>query len=209
MLPYWPHSHAAGLSAALSLFEGRFHVGLIASSVTYANPYMVQSGFGSTPLTDPLLSSDTFHVIHDTATHGRAAKTAVLRDQDVVWRNLRVCWSGDDLSGNCGSCDKCLWQMLCMKAVGLDVRQAFPRDIDCDRILNFASADAAHLEEYKACLATAQSNGKAGCPEFLQLKQAVSLAENRQRSDRRNAVRCRLLSTYGMQRLVRRLRNAA
>jgi hypothetical protein len=55
LLPFWPNSHGAALAAVLSVFERRHAAGLIASSYESDNPHVLESGYGSTPETDPWL----------------------------------------------------------------------------------------------------------------------------------------------------------
>jgi hypothetical protein len=135
-LPWWPHTHAAGVAAALSLFGARYSTGLIASSFSQ---YLLESevagrALGSTRWSDPLLSSDGFRIVHDEH-KSRVEKTKILRDWEVARRCLRVCWEGKDHSANCGRCEKCVRQMLCMHAVGIDDFSAFPYGLTRNLIL--------------------------------------------------------------------------
>lgn len=124
VLPLWETTYSAALAAVLSLFERRFGVGVLTAANGYDNMLWVESDNGSTPWSDPLFSSGTFGVVPDLAV-SRVEKVARLAGHAVVWQNVRVCWQGDDLSTNCGRCEKCVRQMLCMRACGVEDFSAF------------------------------------------------------------------------------------
>ncbi|MGB5592480.1 MAG: hypothetical protein WBM62_00370 [Crocosphaera sp.] len=58
----WLDSHAAGVASSLMLFQKTYHVGLVPSSEAYD---ALVTPWGSHPITDPLLSNNTFPIIHD------------------------------------------------------------------------------------------------------------------------------------------------
>jgi len=173
-LPSWEQVHAGAVSAALSLFGARYATGLVAASYAYDNPFAFRSNIGSTPLSDPLLSADSFRIVHDGADRSRVEKTEILRHWEIARRNLRVCWAGDDLSANCGRCRKCLLQMLCMRAVGLDDLSAFQAPLEPDNILALTETTPAGMEEWQKCYAVAEGNGLAASSEFLAVKQLLA-----------------------------------
>ena len=176
MLPSWPNTHASALAAALSLFSRRFREGLIASSFHYRNLLGPRFGYGSTPLSDWLLSSHNFQIVHDFADERRVEKTKVLRECQVACEKIRVCWAGDDLSGNCGKCGKCVSQMLCMKAVGIRDFSAFARHLSADSVRAMQVASAAHWEELQACCCAADAAGLGASDEFLALRRVLDEA---------------------------------
>jgi thioesterase domain-containing protein len=98
--------------------SGRFGCGLIASSYPYerlALPY------GSTPLTDPLMSNAAFEVVHDGAGYDRIEKAQLLGEWDAARRFLRFCWEGRDKSRNCGHCQKCITTLLSFRLAGVEL----------------------------------------------------------------------------------------
>lgn len=128
-LPWWPHTHPAAITAALSLYGGGYSTGLLASTCTQ---HMTMSdvpafGLSSTAWSDPLLSSDEFRIVHDEH-RTRIEKSAVLRDWEMARKLLRVCWEGEDKSRNCGVCEKCVRQMLTMRVAGIDDLSAFGQE---------------------------------------------------------------------------------
>ena len=173
LLPSWPNSHPAALAAVLSLFARRFGEGLIASSFHYRNLVGPRFGYGSTPLSDGLLSSHDFRIVHDYADQLRVEKTRVLLASPVALERIRVCWAGEDLSGNCGRCGKCLAQMLSMTAVGIRDFRAFARPLSAANVKTMKVTSAAHWEELHACLETAMAAGMGDHDEFLALQHVL------------------------------------
>jgi hypothetical protein len=117
-------THAPCLAACAAMLGADYGCLLIPSGAAYR----AFRPWGSTPLTDPLLSMTRLRVEHDGAELSRPEKTEVLSTHPVVQRQIRVCWrSGSDQ--NCGRCAKCLRTMASLEAVGrLDAFSAFPRE---------------------------------------------------------------------------------
>ncbi|MBN1851971.1 MAG: hypothetical protein JW829_04575 [Pirellulales bacterium] len=170
MLPSWPNAHGAALAATLSLFSPRFRQGLIASTFNYRNLLGHRFGYGSTPLSDWLLSSHDFQIVHDFADKRRVEKTRVLAECQVAREKIRVCWAGDDLSRNCGKCSKCISQMLCMRAIGIEDLSAFARPLSASSVWGMQVTSAAHWEELQACHLVADAAGLGSSDEFLALR---------------------------------------
>lgn len=119
----WEDSHGTVIGAALSCFRGRAGIGLIASGKPYDH---LRVAWGSSPITDPLLSSSSFHMIHDGADHDRTEKASALLGWELALRNLRVCWEGSEVDRNCGHCYKCTLTKLNFLAAGAEVPPALP-----------------------------------------------------------------------------------
>jgi hypothetical protein len=149
----------------MSLFQRRFAAGLIGCSWAYNNFEFVTVGNGSTALTDPLLSSLGFQVIQDFAST-RIEKTVALRDQPAVWKWLRVCYQGEDPSQNCGNCEKCIRQMLCMTAAGISDFSGFQSPLTTEKVAGVVPAGEAIECEWRSCYALAQEQGLGSRPEF-------------------------------------------
>ena len=94
---------------------------------------------GSQPTTDPLLGTETLHVIHDGADMpSRFAKTAVVADWPEGLARLRVCsnpyWRNVDVEraavDNCGTCKKCIWTLTSLELLtGRTTFPSFPRAV--------------------------------------------------------------------------------
>ncbi len=82
--------------------------------------------YGSTPLTDPRLSSLNLRMHYDTEHIKRIEKVKVVGDWQVGLDHLRVCFEGGPGTLNCGTCEKCLRTKLALLcAYRLDSTTAF------------------------------------------------------------------------------------
>lgn len=114
--------HGIWLVAALACLEEGFDNLVVPSTFSYDQQ---QLPWGSNPLTDPLLGSDTVSVWHDGAAHGRLAKARAVASSDPVLHGLRVCWEGEQHDRNCGHCYKCLTTQACFWLAGVDELPCF------------------------------------------------------------------------------------
>jgi hypothetical protein len=116
----WNHAHGAATAAALHWFSGRFAAGVVASTMMLGRP---ARPFGSQLLTDPLLGSLAFPILHDGAEVPRIEKIAALARWPEAAANLRVCWEGPARDENCGVCEKCIRTKLEYLACGASLPQ--------------------------------------------------------------------------------------
>lgn len=119
----WGHAHGTALSASLCNFKNVANSCLFGSAEAYGNLVLPR---GTSPMTDHLLSSGEFNVIHDGATHSRTEKVREIADWPLALSNLRVCWEGDLKDRNCGLCEKCVRTRLNFLAVGEKIPSCFP-----------------------------------------------------------------------------------
>jgi hypothetical protein len=175
LLPPWGLTFSAGIPATLSLFERRFAGGLLTSSSAYENMHWIASEDGSTPWSDHLFSSSTFRLASDLAVT-RVEKTQRLAGEPVVWENLRVCWEGSDLSGNCGRCEKCIRQMLCMRACGLEDFSAFSSPLSPGAVRATKLPMAVVVEEWRRCYERALERGLGEDEVFRAMRQVLDEA---------------------------------
>jgi hypothetical protein len=101
----WELAHGLGLASALHLYSPEFGVGLIGSGASYPRIHMP---WGSNPTTDPFMSSGTMRIRHDGTELTRTDKARIVATAPLLLRRLRVCWQGEELSRNCGRCEKCV-----------------------------------------------------------------------------------------------------
>lgn len=125
----WEHYFAAALASVLSGMKEIAGIGLIASSEPYDALILP---WGSHPMTDPLLSSQNFHIIHDGAGYSRSEKLKLLKDWKVGLDNLRVCWVGNLTYKNCGKCEKCVRTRLNLLTAGVNNPGCFEGTLDTD-----------------------------------------------------------------------------
>lgn len=114
----WEDEFGMYVGAVLTLLSGRFGSGLIASTYSYER---LVTPHGSTPLTDPLMSSATFQIVHDGAEYDRLEKAQLLGEWDAARQHLRFCWEGRDKSRNCGTCLKCITTLLFFRLAGVEL----------------------------------------------------------------------------------------
>jgi hypothetical protein len=113
----WELSHGAAAAAALTLLSRKFSTGLIPSSATYHLPLIP---WGSNPLTDPMLGSDSFEIAHDGARASRLSKVRALCGWPDATERLRFCFMNTPPDGNCGRCMKCILTALEFKCANVD-----------------------------------------------------------------------------------------
>jgi hypothetical protein len=112
----WHDTHGACLAACLHLLGGGYCEGVIASSHSAET---LRFPWGSNPLTDPLLSSESFDVHYDAVEFDRMDKAEGIRDWDEAMARVSVCWEGE-LGQNCGRCIRCVGTALCFAAKGVE-----------------------------------------------------------------------------------------
>lgn len=138
----WELAHGAALLSVplvLGRLLRRFYV---PASTSYADV----GRWGSDPLLDHLLSTETLDVVHDGAGTYRADKVAALAGWPTTYDRLRVCWERPDGLRNCGRCYNCLLTMSALAAAGaLDRFTTFP-DLALDRVRAAAVPDGWQAE---------------------------------------------------------------
>jgi hypothetical protein len=113
----WEDEHGAALASCLSLLSKGFSTGLVAGSHVYDT---LLFPWGSNPLTDPMLSSDSFSIVYDSAGISRLQKAKGISEWEEAMRLLRVCWKGKHKDRNCGSCLRCIATALCFAAMRVE-----------------------------------------------------------------------------------------
>jgi hypothetical protein len=125
----WGSTHGSALAAVAHSLGDRLTRMIIPTTDSFASivPY------GSSPVLDPLFSTERCEIVHDDLALPRVGKVAALAEQrpDLL-PLLKVCFEHDG-PGNCGRCGKCLLTMASLQAVGaLDQATGFPDTIDLD-----------------------------------------------------------------------------
>jgi len=119
---YVNHSLSFGshlVSPALIL-EKKFRRYYIPSSFRYNDVLPVPGSMavadGSTPITDPLFSTQSLLFIHHEATKTRTDKTIYISKKPELGGIIRCCWWPKGIN-NCCKCPKCLRTMLSLKII--------------------------------------------------------------------------------------------
>ena len=118
----WTHKFSIALAAVLGNFKSLAGTCMIGSSEPYDSLVIP---WGSSPITDHLLGSGEFVVIHDGASHSRTEKVAQVAEWKKGINNLRVCWQGELKDRNCGKCEKCVRTKLNFLACNQPVPDCF------------------------------------------------------------------------------------
>jgi hypothetical protein len=151
----WEDTFATALASCMILLQKGYTKGLIPSSFPYnalAFPY------GSNPITDALLSSKTFQIIHDGAAFTRLEKIKAISSWKEASQNLRICWEGKQKDSNCCRCEKCVRNILNYRILGIDLPECFEQDISDKQILH-TKAKGAQLDALERTLKAAKSAG--------------------------------------------------
>ena len=131
----WIHSFGAAAASCLAIFSNKFRAGYISQNLTYKEAIEILEG--SNPLTEPLLSSDTFKILPGGSQFDRAGKIFSMRNWQEFKDHLRVCWQGPQKDRNCCECEKCTRNILTFRALGLGLPPCFPKDISDSQIKTF------------------------------------------------------------------------
>lgn len=154
----WNIVHEAGIAASLAIFGKRFRCGVIASSFSY-DSFNLNIPWGSNPLTDSLLSSESFEIFNDGSMYNRTDKLEYLLKWPEAMEYMRVCWKGEKLDRNCCKCEKCIRNILSFYSVGDKPAKCFPLEITKGQIENVFVPDLAILFEYRCMLWAARKRG--------------------------------------------------
>ncbi len=151
----WEDAFGTGLASCLMLLQGGYTAGLIASSF----PYQALSfPYGSNPVTDWMLSSNAFQIVHDGAAFPRLDKMREITKWPEAMQNLRVCWQGNQKDRNCGRCEKCVRTILNFRILGVGLPECFEQDVTDDQIRNI-KVTSGPLTEMERVLEAAKSAG--------------------------------------------------
>lgn len=145
----WEDSFGMQLISCFLCFQKQFRFAVKASEEPYDALLLP---WGSTPLTDHLLSTEIMSQIHDGAQFDRTEKVDWLFQNTRVVDELRVCWAGPSLDRNCGRCEKCVRTMLNFWAKGHRVPDAFPERLTPSLVYTIHPRNEVQLRELKSLL---------------------------------------------------------
>lgn len=150
----WVDAHGAGVASCLMMLQGGFVAGLIASSSPY---HALNLPWGSNPITDWMMSSNAFRIIHDGASYIRREKIREIAGWPEALRFLRVCYSGAHHDRNCGCCEKCIRTILSFRVMRLGLPECFERDVSDKQILSLRNLGGARLYYLEEILSVAKA----------------------------------------------------
>jgi hypothetical protein len=120
----WGDYNGSALAAVALLLRDSFAKVYIPATLTYSH-LLPQ---GTSPVTDPLWSTDDLEIVHDGIEANRLEKLeAIAAQEPALLSDLRVCMENTDGAYNCGRCEKCVRTMTALRLAGLtDVCRTFP-----------------------------------------------------------------------------------
>ncbi len=125
--PGWEMAHGAALIGSALILGRLFRRFFVPSSRSYETLIP----WGSHPLLDPLLSTDTLQVIHDATHLTRVDKIRVLAAWPPTYSLLRTCYAKRDGLNNCCRCDNCIRTMTAFEVFGaLHKYSTFPLPLE-------------------------------------------------------------------------------
>ena len=169
----WEHCFGVVVVAALNFFSKKYFYGAAADSSI--KDFIIP--WGMNPVTDRYLSSDTFRFIADGYVHSRTDRANIIKNWKAGLENLRVCWQNkEDLSQNCGHCEKCIRTKLNFLATGISFFPAMSKQFNIDDIINDnLVSDNITLNFYKDIYNYAIKNSSLS-PEILKvLKKQIGI----------------------------------
>lgn len=196
----WEDAHGAGLGSCLLMFQGGYAAGLIGSS----RPYQAIIPWGSNPVTDWMMSSDSFQIIHDGAAFIRREKLREIANWPEAMQNLRVCWQGEQKDRNCGRCEKCIRTILSFRVMALPMPPCFEQDITDRQILDLHNLQPGHIYYLNEILDMARA---ASISESWVVALEKCLHENRLRANGQRSFRQQIRNRVPLtlRRSIRRL----
>jgi len=167
----WDHSHVAVLASCLMLLQGGFSAGLIAGSTPYS---AFTPNSGSNPVTDWLLGSASFPIIHDGAGFTRFDKVRVLAHWPPALQHLRVCMRGAERDKNCCRCPKCVRTILYFRFAGCGLPPCFEKDASNLQVLRMNYPSQLGINNLHEILEAAHT-GHASLPTRLAIRGSMFL----------------------------------
>ena len=156
----WPHSAIPLAAAALSVFSGRYGMGLVSAGAPHGIP---RFGISHPGISDALLTNDSFTVVSDGGGFGRTDKVESLLPFPSVLSGIKVCWEGKDPARNCGRCQKCVVTRLNFLAAGMPDPPCFDTPLEVAHVtgLPLPSMTAAQ-DLFRMCWNELQCRGVTG-----------------------------------------------
>lgn len=149
---------AAQLSACLHQYAHAFDCAVLGSGGPYRSLVVP---WGSSPMTDHLLSTPSMRFVHDGAAYSRTEKIEVIAKHPLAARTAQVCWT--TLHDNCGTCPKCVRTRMNFLAAGLANPPCFSGELDLRSIDTIAIYDDdASFNELRMLLDHACAKGIEG-----------------------------------------------
>lgn len=126
-LDWGQHYFGAALAGVALVHSHLLKKVIIPSSFSEKN----QMPWGSHPKLDPLWSSSTTEIFHDSVEESRYEKVRTISSNEAALKYLRVCWQNPAQAYNCGVCEKCLRTMIALRAFeALERSSSLPKSLN-------------------------------------------------------------------------------
>lgn len=158
-LQEWEDTFAAQLACCMHNYAHDCSYALIGSSEPY-NHLIIP--WGSSPVTDHLLSSSNFKIVHDGAGFSRTEKVELVAKYPNAAAVAKVCWEGKETYKNCGHCEKCVRTLINFKAVGVDTPTCFENRLHTSMIRGMDIRNDAQCMELRSIVTYANKHGIKG-----------------------------------------------
>lgn len=157
--PWWDF-HGAAPASCLMLLQDGFGTGIIPSTEPYDALVLP---WGSNPVTDWMMSSDSFRIVHHGAALSRTDKVNGIARWPEALEHVRVCMIGkeNEVDRNCGVCQKCVRTILNFRVLGVGLPASFEQDVTDDHIARLQVDDPLHLAELQRILVFAKRRSLA------------------------------------------------
>ena len=155
----WEDAFGLQLAACLHLYSYAFSHAIISSGASYDTLIFP---WGSTPVSDHLMSGGRMSIVHDGAGITRTEKVLVISKNKAASKALKVCWIGNVQSENCGRCEKCVRTQLNFLAAGCRIPECFPADFDVQRISKIPVNNSPQLADLKSIACYAKEHNISG-----------------------------------------------
>jgi hypothetical protein len=136
----WSNSHGVAAIAAMLMLSRRFGTAILANS----HPYnALGTPWPTSPITDPLLSSQNVRVLDDGGEVQRHQKVIAIAEWPEAMQHLRVCLHGRVRHENCCECEKCIRTILAFRLAGAERPACFKKDVTDAQIRRMRIRDKA------------------------------------------------------------------
>lgn len=199
----WDDSFALELAACLHLAGSDCDFGLVGSSEPYEALVLP---WGSSPVTDYLISGGAMQIVHDGAGYSRSDKIAEIAKHPVARNTIKVCWAGEVQSDNCGKCEKCIRTMLNFKANGDSIPHgAFPNGLNLGDIANIKIYTKVQMAEFEGIIRHAKMNGVTQAEWIPALKKRMRRGYSSYGPTGLRKLAGKTLDAVGLKQLVKRM----
>jgi hypothetical protein len=167
----WEVEHVSGIMACLTQFSGVAGTAILGGDEGYD---WVDIPWGSNPVSNPFLSSDSFVLRLEGMGATRTERVAFILENSDLARDLRVCWQHGRTGRNCGRCEKCVRTQINILAAG-GTPQSFDRNAGFARIAWFPTKTIRDNYFLYEALRAARQRGVSG---WWQLAVRIAIVKN-------------------------------